>query len=293
MQRTVHTTRLFLEILAVVALREVVIMFLLPVLAERLDNEVPRRVNQPIYGLKGARGIYAASKSVERFEFRAYVESRDLPREFPGVLGFGFIERVMRRDLDTFIAAERADHAPDFTVKTGGDAPDLYVIKFIDPLESNREAQGFDVGFEPIRRSAVERAVRTGEPTLTDRITLVQDRLKRPGFHYLVAVYRNGSHPTTPAEREAMLVGLVYAPMVIDEIFANIMSGADGMLDVEVFEGDKLDRGNLPLDTNNSTDAADDAAGTSFFGGRMFQKVAGETVGTWGGRGPPASGDPT
>ena len=244
-------------------------------LAERLGNEVQLRMNQVVYGLKGARGVYAARKSVDRLEFRAYVESRNLPQEFPGVLGFGFIERVMRRDLDPFIAAERADHAPDFTVKASGDAPDLYVIKFVDPLESNREAQGFDVGIEPIRRSAVERAVHTGEPTLTGRITLVQDRLKRPGFHYLVPVYRNGSHPTSPAEREAMLVGLVYAPMVIDEIFVNIMSGADGMLDVEVFEGDKVDRGNLLFDTNVSTDAAR----ASFFDGRMFHKTTLSSIG--------------
>ena len=60
-------------------------------LADRLTNEVVRRMKQPIYGLKGARGVYASSKSVERLEFRAYVESRDLPKEFPGVIGFGFI----------------------------------------------------------------------------------------------------------------------------------------------------------------------------------------------------------
>ena len=78
-------------------------------LSERLSAAVQRRMNQPVYGLKGARGIYAASQSVERLEFRAYAESRDLPGEFPGATGFGFIQRVMREDLDRFVAAERAD----------------------------------------------------------------------------------------------------------------------------------------------------------------------------------------
>ncbi|MEJ1973947.1 MAG: CHASE domain-containing protein [Lacunisphaera sp.] len=68
-------------------------------LADRLSVELQRRMRQPVYGLNGARGVYAASQSVERAEFRAYVESRDLPREFPGVLGFGFIRRVPRADL--------------------------------------------------------------------------------------------------------------------------------------------------------------------------------------------------
>ncbi len=98
-------------------------------LAERLTGEVRDRTNLSIYGLKGARGVYAANTSVGRLAFRAYVESRNLPVEFPGVRGFGFIQRVMRQDLARFTAAERADQAPDFTVRTSGSAPDLYVVK--------------------------------------------------------------------------------------------------------------------------------------------------------------------
>ena len=127
-------------------------------LAERLSGDLQRRMNLAVYGLNGARGVYAASKSVERLEFRAYVESRNLPFEFPGVLAFGFMQRVQRPDLEKFIAAERADEAPDFTVKTSGNAPDLYVIKFIDPLATNREALGFDAGSEATR------SIRAGQP---------------------------------------------------------------------------------------------------------------------------------
>jgi CHASE1-domain containing sensor protein len=134
-------------------------------LAERLTAEFERRLNLPLYGLKGVRGVYATSKSVERLEFRSYVEPRSLAREFPGTLGFGFIQRVARDDLAAFVAAERADHAPDFAVSTASTARDLYIVKLIEPLEGNRAVVGFDVGSDPVRRSAVERAVRTGEPT--------------------------------------------------------------------------------------------------------------------------------
>ena len=248
-------------------------------LADQLSNEVQRRMNQPVYGLKGARGVYAASKSVERLEFRAYVESRDLPREFPGVFGFGFIQRVPRADLDAFIAAERADDAPDFAVQTSGAAADLYVIKFIDPLGPNRKAQGFDVGSEPIRRTAIERAIRTGEPTLTPRLTLVQDELKRAAVHYLVPVYRNGSHPTTPAEREAASLGVVYAPIVIDEVFAGLLRDTDGMLDVEVFESGQLNRKNLLFDTDKTLVAEDEARAGVPFGGRLLHAITRISIG--------------
>ncbi len=81
---------------------------------ERLQSDIVRRFNQPVYGLMGARGLYAAKalQPVGRAAFGAYVESRDLATEFPGVRGFGFVEHVLRKDLDAFMASERADQAP-------------------------------------------------------------------------------------------------------------------------------------------------------------------------------------
>ncbi len=248
-------------------------------LADQLTGDLQRRINQAVYGLNGARGMYAASQSVERAEFRAYVASRNLPVEFPGVLGFGFIQRVPRGELDAFVAAERADEAPDFTVKTAGDAPDLYVVKFIEPQAPNQAAVGYDIGSEPVRRAAVERAVRTGEPTLTPRLALVQDQLGRAGFHYLVPVYRNGTHPRTPEEREAAVLGLVYAPMVIDKVFERLLAGVDNMIDVEIFEGRVLDRQHLLLDGGDTLVAAGDAAVSEPFARRMFHKVTTVTIG--------------
>ncbi len=206
-------------------------------LTERLVNDVQLRMNQPIYGLKGARGVYAASKSVERLEFRAYTLSRDLPREFPGVLGFGFIQRVLRGDLARFIAAERADDAPDFSVNTGGNAPDLYVMKFIDPIAVNRPALGFDAATDPVRRAALLRAVQTGEPTLTGRVRLLQDARKRAAVLSLVPVYRNGTHPDTPDERETALNGIVFAPIIIEEALVGLIRGVENMLSLKVFDG--------------------------------------------------------
>ena len=242
-------------------------------LAERLGREVERRANLPVYGLMGARGIYAASKSVERLEFRAYVESRDLAREFPGVIGMGFIERVPRAKLDSFIAAERADDAPDFTVSTSGDAPDLYVSKFLEPLASNREAWGFDTGSDPVRREAILRAIRTGQPALTGPVTLFQDKKKQPGFLYLVPVYHHDARVTTPAEREAALWGLTFAPMVIDRIFAGVIDFTEDLVDVEVYDGSLLTREHLLLDGDGNLLSAQDGPHPEALDKRMFHRV--------------------
>ncbi len=239
-------------------------------LTDRVAAEVQRRVNLPVYGLKGARGVYAASTEVTRDEFAAYVESRDLPVEFPGVQALGFVERVPREKLDTFVSAARADGAPGFSVRTTGSASDLYVVKYVYPLPGNEAAQGYDIGSEPIRREAVERAVDTGIPALSGRVTLIQDTTHRAGFLYLVPIYRKQPAAATPSERRDSLVGLVYAPLIIDELFRGLMATTDELLDVEVFDGDRVRPEALVLDADRIP-VATDPSGTR--GGRNFHQT--------------------
>ena len=131
--------------------------------AERIETEVKRRFALPLYGLHGARGMYAGGAALDATAFRAYVESLDLPREFPGVRGFGFIQRVMRGNLDAFTADMQA-RDPNFAVRSSGHSLDLYITKHVEPLATNRAAWGYDIGQEAVRREAAERAVSSGEP---------------------------------------------------------------------------------------------------------------------------------
>src|SRR5664279_1080792 len=118
-------------------------------LVDRIAVETQRRFQQPVYGLKGLRGLYAAEAHVGREEFRDFVRSRDLATEFPGVPGFGFIEDVERDGVDRFLAEVHADGAPGFTLTSSGAATDLYVIRQIEPLATNVAIWGLGLGAEP------------------------------------------------------------------------------------------------------------------------------------------------
>ena len=231
---------------------------------ERVSADISRRFLQPLYGLNGAKGMYAASERISRSAFRAYVASRDLPRDFPGVRGFGFIQRVMRPGLDAFTAAERADSSPQFAVRQLADKnlADLLIIKFIEPAANNAGAQGLDVGSEKIRRAAAERAIDNGEPTITGTITLVQDNRKTPGVLLYVPVYAHGTQLTSAGERRASLLGLLYAPIVIAELFDGMpdVGGVRGV-DVDLYEASPGTPGTLLYDVDkHATRAAKPAA---------------------------------
>jgi PAS domain S-box-containing protein len=205
----------------------------------RLGRDIVRRFQLPIYGLKGAAGVYAGSPRVDRATFRAYVESRDLAKEFPGVRGFGFAQRVTREALPAFVAAERADGAPEFSINAldAGTRDDLYVTKFIEPKDHNVGALGFDLGSEALRREGAEHAVATGEPTLSAMVRLVQDEQNSPGFLLFVPVFSHGAKPSTQAQRRAALVGLLYAPIVATELMQGIGDITQGMVAFEIDEG--------------------------------------------------------
>ncbi|WP_395059902.1 CHASE domain-containing protein [Polaromonas sp.] len=228
---------------------------------ELIESDIRRRIDQTVYGLRGAAGVYAASKRVGRADFRAYVASRDLPREFPGVRGFGFVQRVMREELARFEAAERLDDAPDFSVRTSGQASDLYVIKFIEPIANNRAAWGFDLGAESVRRQAMEKAVRSGEPVLSSRITLVQDGKQGPGFLYLLPIYFPGTYPSTPEARQLALRGVVYSPIVVAEVLAGTPDISGGQIDFELFDGETAEPGNLVFNSVGQTSLTAKKAG--------------------------------
>ncbi|HEX2837019.1 MAG TPA: response regulator [Phycisphaerales bacterium] len=206
-------------------------------LADRVESEARLRLERTAFGLKGARGVFVASDSVTRAEFRAYVESRDIETEFPGAVGFGYIERVGRPDLENFVAAQRADGSPRFAVRPidGAYAGDeLFISKFVEPQSVNPADEGHDFADEPRLRRALETSASTGLATLTPELSLPNDHLRRRGVLYVLPVYRHGVFPKTREERERVVIGWVNAPVVLSAVFEGLPAAGDGQVEAQV-----------------------------------------------------------
>jgi PAS domain S-box-containing protein len=228
-------------------------------MTERLRLETERRMHTFDYGLRGARGTFIASQEVTRNEFRDFVASVELEREFPGAMGFGFIERVERVDVDSFVGAERADGAEGFSIRTSGDLPELYITRFAEPRRTIGPSLGFDIATDPVRRGAAERAMLTGEPTLSAPVMLTEADPPRMGCLYLLPVYREGTAPSTPEERRRELMGWVSAPVVVSDALRGVASVYGGRLDIEVYEGTSPSRAGLLHDEDGEPHAVADA----------------------------------
>jgi PAS domain S-box-containing protein len=238
--------------------------------AERLGAEVQLRINRAASGLRGTRAAYVAyARPWSRAQFRDFITARNLGAEFPGVRGFGLIQRVERGGLAQFVADEQRDDAPDFQVQTSGSLPDLYVIKFIEPLGVNLAAWGLDVGAEPVRREALERAVATGEAALTAPVTLAQDQQRGTGWLLYVPMFRPGTDPQTPASRQALLQGILYAPIVAAEVLGDATRMAGSAIDFRLYDGPAAS-GRLVFDSQERGDPLQPVADADRYAARLF-----------------------
>lgn len=196
--------------------------------AEAISDSIKSQLKLPFLVLQGASGIYAASYSVEQSEFRAYIESSQVALAYPSLHGVGFAERVERSGLAAYVAQQRREGRTDFAVPTQCALRDLFVVKFVEPLEANKSLIGLDLGAEPLRREAIERAINTAQATLSGPVHLTDAGDPRATLLFTVPVYRNGTHPVTPAQRQAVLSGVLVTSVVVDEILADTVGAAQG-----------------------------------------------------------------
>ncbi|MEO7390711.1 MAG: response regulator [Ramlibacter sp.] len=215
--------------------------------AQRLEYDVQRRIIQAAYGLHGMAAAYAAVGDLGPAQFRDHVAARSLKTEFPGVVGFGFVQRVPREGLKTFVAARQAV-TPAFKVQTSGHAPDLYIVKYVEPDGLNHAALGFDLGQEAVRREALERAVATASMSLSGRIAVIQDERRRSGWLMIVPLYKAGTDARSLEGRRRSLLGLLYAPIIVAEVLNDVKKTFESHLDFRLFDGNIKD-GRLLFDT--------------------------------------------
>jgi PAS domain S-box-containing protein len=64
-----------------------------------------------------------------------------------------------------------------------------YPVSFIEPRAGNEPAVGFDLGSDPVRLAAVRQALRSGRPTISDPVRLVQETGTAKSLLILVAVH--------------------------------------------------------------------------------------------------------
>jgi len=206
-----------------------------------VEQRITLRMSTNEQVLRGTAGLFAASVSVERSEFRAYVDSLHLEEHFPGIQGVGFSRLVPAAGLERHTRAVREEGFPGYVVTPPGRRDPYTAIVFLEPFSGrNPRAFGFDMFQEPVRRQAMERARDEGRAALSGKVKLVQetDSGVQPGALLYLPVYAGGVVPATQAERRARLFGWVYIPFRLHDLMAGTLGERAPELDTRLYDGD-------------------------------------------------------
>ena len=102
--------------------------------------------------LHGAAGLFEASVSVERLEWRAYLARVSINERYPGIDALGYAVWVQRSEIESFVGETRADHAPEFELRSPGDGDELLVVKYLEPETLHQESIGLDMSSDEEQR---------------------------------------------------------------------------------------------------------------------------------------------
>lgn len=216
-------------------------------------NRIAIRMQAYKQVLRGSAGLFAASVSVERIEFKQYVAALRLQDSFPGIQGVGFSLIVPAAEKARHIAAIRGEGFPDYSIRPQGQR-DLYTsIVYLEPFSGrNLRAFGYDMYSEPVRHAAMQKALESGEEALSGKVRLVQEfgEREQAGFLVYLPIYRNTAAHASLRERQEHALGWVYAPFRMNDFMKGALGEQAADLSINIFDGEHMTPDALMFDSS-------------------------------------------
>ncbi len=224
------------------------------------------RLNDYFRIIESGVGLYAASSSVEREEWRDFYSKINLKERYPGMNGVGVIRAVAKEKIVEF-EQEQQKTIPYFKVREvphiieserpqqGINEPYL-VITYIEPIKGNEQALGLIISSEKKRKKSALESILTGQASMSEAIFLVQDEKKRPGFLLSVPIYKKDELLNTNKYSMSNVEGLVYAPVLFENFIQSAFESYQKELQLKMFLKDNLDQNikvfeSAPLQNNS------------------------------------------
>lgn len=205
--------------------------------------------------LRSAAGLFNASESISRKEWRTFVNTLDTNKTVPGLTGIGFSQIIFPEQLAAHTAHIRREGFPNYSVRPEGQRGIYTSIIYLEPFEGrNLRAFGFDMFSEPIRRNTMERARDTADAALSGKVQLVQEGGGDPqnGTLMYFPVYRKGAPLNTIAERQAAIIGWTYSPYRMGDLMTGILGAQAQNINLRIYDGLKTSKATLLFDSEPS-----------------------------------------
>ena len=199
--------------------------------SKSLNDSLNNRVGIYVNSLYGAKGLFAASQSVERNEWQAYIDTTGIISRYPGISLMAYVPQVTASSLPAFEKSVQTDSSinpagyPNFTIHPFSQKSFYYPYLYLDPGSATSTALGFDLGSDPVRLAGLNQAADSGNPVLTGLGPSVTGTTQV--FAVYLPVYYNGATTATVVQRRQSLQGFVVAAFQAQNFFKTIFGELD------------------------------------------------------------------
>lgn len=118
-------------------------------------DRIQKRLSQYETVLHSGAAFYQASKYVSRDEWKHFIGSLELYRNYPGIQGIGLVKVVASKETEDLTRRMRDEGFPSFSIKSDKHGEIYATVLYLEPMDKrNYEAIGYDVLSESNRREA-------------------------------------------------------------------------------------------------------------------------------------------
>jgi len=210
--------------------------------AHAIETRIKSRIKIYSQLLHSSRGLFLGSKTVERAEFKVFIEALEIKKFYPGIQGLGFSIAIPAAEKQHHLQSIQKEGFPKYQIHPAGDRDFYTSIVYLEPFDwRNQRAFGFDMYSETTRRTAMQLAVDKNEVVLSGKVQLVQetDKDKQAGFLMYLPVYHNGTDVSSLEKRRANLIGWVYSPFRANDFVTGVLEDFK-IIDIELYDGELI-----------------------------------------------------
>jgi PAS domain S-box-containing protein len=222
--------------------------------------------------LRGAQGLVSASDSVERHEWRSYVQKLGIEKTYRSLSGIAYVQHVPRERLPDFLQemAEK-NKLPNLKIEPPGEREEYAILKFFEPEAQQAPQLGYDLATVDNVRPSLEYARDSGLPIMAARIQVFPWNPQAGDLTFILPVYSNLRVPRDEAERRELLDGWILAPVRSRELLESIGQDVAEDLRVQVYAGAAINPATLIYDSGQRVPPGEPIAAPQF---EYWQNIA-------------------
>jgi signal transduction histidine kinase/CheY-like chemotaxis protein len=153
-----------------------------------------------------------------------------------GLVGIGYAERA--KPYAVSLLSRLYSYSPDISIESLGDSqPDrIYPVTLFEPASAATNFLGLDLASDRRLRQAADRAMTSGQTTLSSLLQKNTGNLAGSAF-VLAPVYTPGKAPKDTAERRTRLIGWVVLPVHFNDLVSEAVAEVANIVDIQVYMG--------------------------------------------------------